>query len=497
MPLSLPTAGFLVATLAVALIWLYRAALPKPIPGIPYDEKSAKRLLGDVPDALKHHAETSEMITFLEKKCLELGSPIAQVFVRPFARPWVVLLDSRESQDIMVRRGREFDRSEFFGDLFVSLFPMNQASMRTNDQWRHNRRLMADAMSPRFLNNVAANEIHRNTLDLIDLWREKFRIAAGHVIDVSQDIKYCTVDTIWAAAFGTAADACKSQYQYLSTLPALSSASRAPETVTSLPVHGLSEIYKALETIASSSEIPMNSPFGRWHHWIAIKCFPYLRRAMGLRDQLIEAKLGQAWKTFSKAVVDQEEREAKVRCVVDLIVERESTMATKQGKAPGKDSQIMKDELAGFLNAGFETTSSTVNWGLKYLTKHQNVQEKLRQSLQRAFPGSAIDGQQPAAKAIAESNIPYLDAFMEEVLRHSSIIAANIRVATTDAPVLGRIVPKGKKLAYMEMRTMYSLILWNFELRPISPSLMDIKAQDVLTHSAKNVRVILQPLNQE
>ncbi|KAF2160919.1 hypothetical protein M409DRAFT_70014 [Zasmidium cellare ATCC 36951] len=422
------------------------AALPKPIAGIPYDRKSANRLLGDVPDALKHHAQTSEMVTFLEKKCLELGSPIAQVFMRPFSRPWVVLIDGRESQDIMARRGREFDRSEFFGDLLVSLFPMNQVSMRTNDQWRHNRRLMADAMSPRFLNNIAAKEIHQNTLDLIDLWRQKIRVANGHVIDVGQDIKYCTVDTIWATAFGTAVDACKSQCEYLSTLPAMSPALKSPDTVTNIPVHGLSKVYSALETISISSEIPMNSAFGRWHHWLAIKLYPSIRHAVALRDQLIEARLRQAWKTFGEAVVDPSKREAEIRCVVDLVVERESAMAHKQGKEPDKYSQVLKDELGGFLNAGFETTSSSVNWGLKYLTKHQDVQQKLRQSLRQAFSRSSTEGQQPAAKEIAESNVPYLDAFMEEVLRHSSIISTNIRVATTDAPVLGRIVPKGTRI---------------------------------------------------
>lgn len=94
--LSPQTAGLLVVVFSVILILLYRAALPKPIPGIPYDRTSAGRILGDVPDALKYHGETHEMVTFLEKRCRELGGPICQVFMRPFAKPWVVVMDGRE-----------------------------------------------------------------------------------------------------------------------------------------------------------------------------------------------------------------------------------------------------------------------------------------------------------------------------------------------------------------------------------------------------------------
>ena len=41
-----------------------------------------------------------------EKVCTDLGVPSQ-----------VVLSDFREAQDIMTRRTREFDRSDFFGDL--------------------------------------------------------------------------------------------------------------------------------------------------------------------------------------------------------------------------------------------------------------------------------------------------------------------------------------------------------------------------------------------
>lgn len=93
---ALPTAALFAGVLVTLGFLLYRAALPKPIPGIPYARYSINRPFGDVPDALKYHAKTSETIAFLASRCEELKSPIVQVFMRPFHRPWVVLADSRE-----------------------------------------------------------------------------------------------------------------------------------------------------------------------------------------------------------------------------------------------------------------------------------------------------------------------------------------------------------------------------------------------------------------
>lgn len=45
----------LVASGALLIVYLaYRAALPRPIPGIPYNRDAASKLLGDVPEMLAY-----------------------------------------------------------------------------------------------------------------------------------------------------------------------------------------------------------------------------------------------------------------------------------------------------------------------------------------------------------------------------------------------------------------------------------------------------------
>jgi hypothetical protein len=56
--IGLPTFALYSAVILAVGYYLYRAALPKPIPGIPYNEASAKRILGDAPGAIEAQTKT-------------------------------------------------------------------------------------------------------------------------------------------------------------------------------------------------------------------------------------------------------------------------------------------------------------------------------------------------------------------------------------------------------------------------------------------------------
>lgn len=79
--------ALIAAALAICGFLLYRLVLPKPIAGIPYNKHSARRLLGDLPDAFTWHRERKELFTWLTAQTVKLNSPIVQVFMRPLGRP--------------------------------------------------------------------------------------------------------------------------------------------------------------------------------------------------------------------------------------------------------------------------------------------------------------------------------------------------------------------------------------------------------------------------
>lgn len=160
---------------------------------------------------------------------------------------------------------------------------------------------------------------------------------------------------------------------------------------------------------------------------------------MKVKEQLLREKLEAAWNRFSRP----ETSESDVKCAADLIVEKEVKLAAKEGRPPQYDTPIIRDELFGFLQAGHETTASTVMWALKYLTKYQHVQNKLRRTLKETFSSQAGKSEPPSSADIAKAPLAYLDAVIEEVMRSSGIVAANIRTTMQDTEIFGHRIPKG------------------------------------------------------
>lgn len=93
MATTIPTAAYVTAIILAFIYVIYRWSLPSILPGnIPYDEKSAKRPFGDIPDVMGY----TEPMSFFLDRCHQLNAPIFQVFVEPFGRPLLVIADARE-----------------------------------------------------------------------------------------------------------------------------------------------------------------------------------------------------------------------------------------------------------------------------------------------------------------------------------------------------------------------------------------------------------------
>lgn len=97
--MSLPSLSASTAFISVILLaglLLYRASIPKPLPAIPFVAESAKRPFGDIPEMVAYASKHEETWAFVRSKCAELKSPIIQLFLRPFGKPWVIITESQE-----------------------------------------------------------------------------------------------------------------------------------------------------------------------------------------------------------------------------------------------------------------------------------------------------------------------------------------------------------------------------------------------------------------
>ncbi|CAE6439875.1 unnamed protein product [Rhizoctonia solani] len=108
------------------------------------------------------------------------------------------------------------------------------------------------------------------------------------------------------------------------------------------------------------------------------------------------------------------------------------TLLIKSNIAPDieKDQAMTDEEIFG--PAGHETTSSTTSWALYALTKHPEVQTKLRQELLKAGLGD-----EPSMEELEK--ISYLDNFVREVLRVHAVVPLTSREADCDT-----VIPVGE-----------------------------------------------------
>lgn len=103
-----------------------------------------KACLATVPEMMAYVFRTQRVFCWLTSLTTRHRSAMVQAFVKPFgARPWVVVTDPHESQDLLLRRTREFDRSGFFGELIGGILSEQHIQFLSGDvRFRDNRRLI-------------------------------------------------------------------------------------------------------------------------------------------------------------------------------------------------------------------------------------------------------------------------------------------------------------------------------------------------------------------
>lgn len=327
----------------VALYLLYRWALPKPIPGIPYNPEAIRSLLGDVPSMVKHIGKTQEVHDWMSAQNVRLKSPIVQLFNRPFGRPCVVITDFQEAQDILVRRTKEFDRSKFIADVSGGIVPESHFVMQTNDEFRKHRKWVQGIMAAGFLQDIAAPFIHEAGLDLLQLWEQKARLSKGHAFAAANDVYCTTMDAIWPIVFGAdpANSNTKAQLRLYLGVKEIDLPSDSDADVA-LPKAPHPDIVQSFFNIMHSVEACIKSPVPALAHWM-LRQTSALKKSFRVKDELIQKGIHRAVDRVLKS--SKSGKEAQVQCAIDDIVLRELQLADKEKREPEFFSRGISDEV--------------------------------------------------------------------------------------------------------------------------------------------------------
>ncbi|XP_040022738.2 cytochrome P450 1A1 [Gasterosteus aculeatus] len=103
--------------------------------------------------------------------------------------------------------------------------------------------------------------------------------------------------------------------------------------------------------------------------------------------------------------------------------------------------QMSDEKIVGIVNdlfgAGFDTVSTTLSWSVMYMVAHPEIQERLHQELKDKV------GLDRSPLLSDKPNLPFLEAFILESLRHSSFLPFTIPHCTTkDTSLNGYFIPK-------------------------------------------------------
>lgn len=243
---------------------------------------------------------------------------------------------------------------------------------------------------------------------------------------------------VWEVAFGTELAIIPDDTRFLERILSLepplirdgAAEFRAPERSPHL---------KTMHTFTDSIDTSWVSPAPRQTHWV-LRQAPSYRRAVLHKDQLIKERLDDAKdRLLNSTATDEYDG---ITCATDHLVRREAYAAVKENRSPVYDSQLVSDELYGFLLIGHDTTATSLMWAVKLLAANPQAQSRLRTILHsQAFKSFHEAGICPSADAISTIKVPYLEATIEEIIRCGQPVSTAIRKATHDTELLGVRTP--------------------------------------------------------
>jgi hypothetical protein len=245
-------------------------------------------------------------------------------------------------EDIMLRRTKEFDRSNTYIDSFIGILPDHHLIMKTNDTFKQHRRWLQDLMTHDFLHQVAAPRVYSAFEDLVNLWEEKMRLAEGHPFAPVVDLNRTGLDAVWCVMFGAnqSNNATRAQTRYCASIKTLD-LHKSVDMEAHIPHRADPAIFQAVTTLVDSVGIAIKTPVPATANWILGK-FPYVRNSHAFKKKFLA---GEVEKSIQRLSAVKDADDTQVSCAIDEILRREMILSEKEGRAPLYHSRGMYDEV--------------------------------------------------------------------------------------------------------------------------------------------------------
>jgi hypothetical protein len=333
---GIPTQSLIASfIITVFLVTLYKWLLPKPISGIAYNPEAVKSLFGDAPSMIKEVKATGEFRVWCAKQVQYLNSPICQVFIRPFSKPWVLLAEFRESRVILMRR-KEFDKSSFLADGMASIGAFH-GIYPTGKVFKENRQLLQDLMTTSFLENHVGPAIHRKGLEVMKLFTIKMKLAKGRPFSVKKDFEYASLNIMLNFAFGQnwTHTAIGPQVQLLNNMNVSEVGDNESHERVEFPPVPLINFLDAVYEVPDIVEKTINAIIPKLQLWWWSKQSWY-KEIFKEKERVMKEQVEIGVKNYLSGHVETE---------IEHMLMREGTRAEKDGRDPDFESVVFRDEV--------------------------------------------------------------------------------------------------------------------------------------------------------
>ncbi|NWI09866.1 CP1A5 protein, partial [Crypturellus soui] len=148
-----------------------------------------------------------------------------------------------------------------------------------------------------------------------------------------------------------------------------------------------------------------------------------------------------------------------IRDVTDSLIDQ----CLEEKKEANTAKQIPKEKIVNLVNdlfgAGFDTVTTALSWSLMYLVTNPDIQKRIQEELDQTI------GQERRPRLSDRGMLPYTEAFILEMFRHSSFLPFTIPhrqvLGTTKDTVLnGYYVPKDRCVFVNQWQVNHDKKLW-------------------------------------
>ncbi|XP_040198890.1 cytochrome P450 1A5 [Rana temporaria] len=144
-----------------------------------------------------------------------------------------------------------------------------------------------------------------------------------------------------------------------------------------------------------------------------------------------------------------------VRDITDSLIQNSQEKKVDENSNVQLSDQKIINIVNDLFGAGFDTVTTALSWSLTYLVANPKIQDKIQNELDQVI------GRERRPKLSDRSQLPYTEAFILEMFRHSSFLPFTIPHCTTSDTVLnGYFIPKGICVMINQWQVNHDPKLW-------------------------------------